>query len=665
MSINKSSYDSIKSYFPYNPYIPQEDYMKDVFSLVENGKIGLLEAPSGFGKTSALLTSTVGFPNRIYYYSRTHAQMKQVSEELERINKKSGAGFSCVVRGSRNQLCIDNELHSIKDNANLTEVCFSRIKNLKKNKDPFDEIYSKSNNSLFDLEYIPPEMSLYCKTKMGMIKIPSTIPKDVPLLANVENLLQYGLKNNVCPYFLAKLLAQSYKVVVGSYKYLFYDNFYQDQIVILDEAHNIEQLCKDGFTFNLSQSTVKQALDELKEIDRPWASELEELFINLLMFFNNTEFKNEEFLSSSQLLTELDKYGVILEKIKQFLDDWHIILNCWNELKIIRNRFILLTNLKIIWVYTFFENFVYSADKYYKGIWSLENTKNPTLIWFCLDSQLAFNYIRKRNPKTIILTSGTLSPQEGVANRLGIKESFIKSYPSVIPDENIQLLAISKGITGNILTTAFIKREDQEIIIDYGKTIVFLINNIPNGTVVFFPSYPLMNKMLELWQKQGILDHLYASLFIELKKSKSNIIDLYFEEASKNKAALFAVMRGKLSEGQNFPDEKGRAVIIVGIPYPNTKDAKLIAQKEYYEKKGHGMGNQWYFDQTFFTVNQALGRGWRHKNDYAIGILLDSRYSTKLNTLPFWLAKKTMLIEPHTPYSTIEKIIQNFFKGRK
>lgn len=40
-------------------------------------------------------------------------------------------------------------------------------------------------------------------------------------------------------------------------------------------------------------------------------------------------------------------------------------------------------------------------------------------------------------------------------------------------------------------------------------------------------------------------------------------------------AIFFAVCRGKVSEGLDFADAKGRGVIVTGIPYPPFKDPKV------------------------------------------------------------------------------------------
>jgi len=42
-----------------------------------------------------------------------------------------------------------------------------------------------------------------------------------------------------------------------------------------------------------------------------------------------------------------------------------------------------------------------------------------------------------------------------------------------------------------------------------------------------------------------------------------------------NGSIFFAVCRGKVSEGLDFSDARGRAVIITGIPYPPFREPKV------------------------------------------------------------------------------------------
>ena len=83
-------------------------------------------------------------------------------------------------------------------------------------------------------------------------------------------------------------------------------------------------------------------------------------------------------------------------------------------------------------------------------------------------------------------------------------------------------------------------------------------------------------------------------------------------------ALFIAVCRGKVSEGLDFADNNARAVICVGIPFPNWKDPKVELKMKYNDKKRAKdenilQGRQWYEIQAFRALNQALGRCIRHR----------------------------------------------------
>ena len=46
-----------------------------------------------------------------------------------------------------------------------------------------------------------------------------------------------------------------------------------------------------------------------------------------------------------------------------------------------------------------------------------------------------------------------------------------------------------------------------------------------------------------------------------------------------------AVCRGRISEGLDFSDNAARAVIVVGIPYPQITDPKIVLKKDYLDRK--------------------------------------------------------------------------------
>ena len=54
--------------------------------------------------------------------------------------------------------------------------------------------------------------------------------------------------------------------------------------------------------------------------------------------------------------------------------------------------------------------------------------------------------------------------------------------------------------------------------------------------------------------------------------------------SSKTGALLFAVIGAKLSEGLNFTDDLARAVVIVGLPYPNKGSPELRERMNYVKR---------------------------------------------------------------------------------
>lgn len=55
-------------------------------------------------------------------------------------------------------------------------------------------------------------------------------------------------------------------------------------------------------------------------------------------------------------------------------------------------------------------------------------------------------------------------------------------------------------------------------------------------------------------------------------------------DPSCNGAIFMAVCRGKVSEGLDFADMNGRAVLVTGLPFPPLKDPRIILKQKYLEE---------------------------------------------------------------------------------
>ena len=85
------------------------------------------------------------------------------------------------------------------------------------------------------------------------------------------------------------------------------------------------------------------------------------------------------------------------------------------------------------------------------------------------------------------------------------------------------------------------------------------------------------------------------------KDAFATVMMEYYEKinAPNSKGAIFmAVCRGKVSEGLDFADNNGRAVIITGLPFPPLKDPRVMLKQKYLDSnrnKDNGMlsGQEW------------------------------------------------------------------------
>lgn len=113
--------------------------------------------------------------------------------------------------------------------------------------------------------------------------------------------------------------------------------------------------------------------------------------------------------------------------------------------------------------------------------------------------------------------------------------------------------------------------------IQLGLTIVELIKVIPNGCLVFLPSFPCLDLLIKRWKVSGtVWSELqkHKTLFIERRDSVNleKFLCQYDQAAqSQSGALMFCVYRAKMSEGIDFANEKARGVICVGIPFPSLK----------------------------------------------------------------------------------------------
>ena len=262
----------------------------------------------------------------------------------------------------------------------------------------------------------------------------------------------------------------------------------------------------------------------------------------------------------------------------------------------------------------------------------------------------------------------------------------ILSCGHVIPVENLLALPITKGPTGLDFDFTFEKRNTTDMIDALGTCIIRLSQIIPDGLVVFFPSYVYLEQATSRWK--AALEN-ECSIWSDLIKNKAvfleskdgvgveDVLRDYTQAIKAGKGGLLlSVIGGKMSEGINFSDKLGRGVVVVGLPFPNIHTAEWRAKLEYIENtslsrlgsaaEGKMAGRQFYENACMRAVNQSVGRAIRHQNDYATIIMLDRRYNTPRiqEKLPAWIQKSLWNKDGSHPFAENLSNITRFFDGK-
>ncbi|TNJ27880.1 TFIIH basal transcription factor complex helicase subunit [Giardia muris] len=229
-----------------------------------------------------------------------------------------------------------------------------------------------------------------------------------------------------------------------------------------------------------------------------------------------------------------------------------------------------------------------------------------------------------------ILTSGTLSPLDIVEAEYGVPFKIQLSCPHIVgPEQYIIRTVVS--VDRQPLCGKFNMRKDPTYLKNLGYAIRTCVCNVVGGVLVFFSSYVFMNETVAAWERLGLLEELRRShkLFIEQSNTEQACVDFeqYRDECARGSTPIFFVVcRGKLSEGVDMSDALCRCVIVVSIPFPNSADPGTQAQTSWLEEHSKIGSRKWYELQACQSVNQAIGRVLRHRDDYGCIFLLDSRY---------------------------------------
>ncbi|KAL7674086.1 hypothetical protein ACOME3_000366 [Neoechinorhynchus agilis] len=253
--------------------------------------------------------------------------------------------------------------------------------------------------------------------------------------------------------------------------------------------------------------------------------------------------------------------------------------------------------------------------------------------FMCLNARSAFRAFHSVH--CVIVSSGTLAPLNALENEIGLKFEVKAETDHVVPASQMFVATVDSVSNGssNPLRCTYAQSSSFAFQDDLGHLIVDICQRVTQGGILcFLPSYRLLETLRIRWTASGIWEHLESNRRVLVEPRADRAFSLMLcQMKSNSEFLLFAVFRGRASEGIDFADDMARCVVCVGLPYPNIKELGIDLKKKYNDRQ-RGLllpgGNKRKEFYIYRALNQALGRCLRHRNDWGSIVLVDERFTT-------------------------------------
>lgn len=558
--------------FPYGEFrAGQRDIAELAYRCIATGGQLLLEAPTGIGKTAAVLFPALkalgtGKHDRIIFATAKTVGRRAAEQALAHFREGG-------LRGPALSL-------TAKDT-----VCLSPGRACHGDDCPYARgYYDKLHDAL-----------------RAAVERPSLAREDVEALAR---------RFEVCPYELASDLLPWVDTVIGDLHYVYspygsvaaaMEGAGQRWTVLLDEAHNLPGRARNMYSARLS----KAALMHVKRLaPRPVARALDRVNRRLLALqkvawqapdYHSGDTAPEALLQAvaefcagvSSLLGEdpglLQRHGELGE----------FYFDCLHFLRVAQD-----------W-----------GPEYRCVMTRGQGAQGLAIALNCLDPSRLLGR-RQSQAHAVVAFSATLSPAGWVRTRLGLGEDTVcRRAASPFAAEQLTVWLATR------LDTRY--RARDRTLGDLAALLREWLDAMQGNAIVYFPSYRYMRDCLGLLESPPLDRTLWVQEPGEGEERRAELLRLL---AGQRDLAAFCILGGIFGEGIDLPGDELASVAVVGVGMPQVNRDTQELQDWYEQETGAG------FEHTFLypgmqKVDQALGRVVRSAEDRGNALLIDTRYA--------------------------------------
>ncbi len=562
--------------FPFDDFrAGQREMAVAVFRTVrEAGRI-MIEAPTGIGKTMAVLFAAIkamaeGATAKIFFLTaRTTGRM--AAEKALELLRRRGLALRSLSLTAKDKLCLQPGSECLPDQCPYAAGYYDRLAGAL---DTAWQLQALDRKALEDL----------------------------------------AASHRLCPFALSMELVQTADCVICDYNYIFdpqvalrwlsADGAAADFTLLVDEAHNLVERSRQMY----SAAVFKIPLLELRRVlktDQP--------AIYRALSRINAWMARARSLCVQQGGSQADETvpWPLVERLIRFCrlaEDWLVLKRQADHRRFLQE------------LYFAAAAFVRTAqlfDASYRTVYQTDGEELEVKL-FCLDAAGQLSRIWGAY-RAAVLFSATIIPLEYFRRLLGLAAQVpAMRLASPFPPENFRLL-----VARHIPTYYHRRGASCPQIVSLVKT---LIETRPGNYLVFFPSY----QYLEL--VAGQLEQ--AGLDAEILKQKPSMGALekqrflsHFDENRNRSLLALAVVGGVFGEGIDLEGQRLTGAVIIGVGLPAVcRERELI--KAHHQSRGEPGFDYAYRYPGLVRILQAAGRVIRSETDRGLVLLIDQRYST-------------------------------------
>ncbi|KAI8928690.1 helicase C-terminal domain-containing protein [Entophlyctis helioformis] len=651
------------------------------------------------GASHAAHANSVPVLPKIYIASRTQKQIQQMVNELR---NKMPYRPRMAILGSREHYCINTRVRKQTDK---NEACVAEL---------------EANSCSFHQR---------SRDMSSQSLIPSG---DRHAVWDIEDLVTAGKKAHRCPYYASRSMAASAQVVFAPYNYILDPQIrassevvLKGNILVIDEAHNIENTCMEAGSLELSEASLTDSHGELSRFANPKIRSKKRPSKKIgddgpVDETEEEEYYEEELQIHTMLKEHYRTLAFMLKIFVTFLEgnrhgftihEFDRSLRVWAGADIvstlaqmgIQPGSVSLYAQALKSIETVYRNREKNDKKDKNTPITLSRRSRHVVSGLIMVLQLILSetYDHAKDYRLVLIKKQNLHQTLPIAGPDWLYSiSFWCLNPAVIFRDIASQARAVVLVSGTLsplnsfsseLATQFAYTIEAPHVIHDDQVCIGALPTGANGlpllaTYKHVETFEFQDQlglcltdgqarqtMVADWSVQDFQQT--KRLFSEprtVKASGKNSLEQImadYDAACRQGtgAALMCVYRGKMSEGIDFADHRARGVICVGLPYPNLMETRVKEKRDYNSTWGSRAGllngNEWYEIQAFRALNQALGRCIRHRNDWGSIILLDQRFafSKSISSLSKWIRTRT---KPWSNLHDAETKLKEFFEYR-